>query len=419
MGGVKYTGAMKIYLAEHSLDRGGVGDTSRASDIFMKLHLAERDPQHHAWPKHGVDKNNLRLRVLLSYWYYKDTDLDALFEKYFTSPFPEVFADSGAYSAMTQGAPVNIDDYAAWIKRYKHLFSTYANLDVIKDAKATQRNQHYLEDKHALAPLPAFHVLEDFKYLEYYLDRYPYIALGVAGMQQRKDEVMRWLVKCFKMADNKSVYHGFALTSWQVMSSFPWYSVDSSSWGQGFRFGNVPVFDFNRGKFFKAGLGDNKSCSKLASLIGEYGFDWRDFADRSRNDRAKICAISALSYMMAEQWLRKRFGEIRIPGQSNAPAGLRAHLADANPNRYIDAKIGIKLHIVPGDGSGGPSQSGNSTTNTGLRDSAESVSGTGVRLHLADTSNGVNFGDADKGIKLHLADAQGGGGRDLEGLGKL
>ena len=46
-----------------------------------------------------------------------------------------------------------------------------------------------------------------------------------------------------------------------------------------------------------------------AKLVRSLGFNPLDFADRSRNDRAKICAISALSYMLAEQWLSKYHGE--------------------------------------------------------------------------------------------------------------
>ena len=67
---------------------GGVEKTT----LSMKLHLAERDPQHHAWAKRGVDKKQMKLKILLSYWYYKNVDLDALFAKYFTKPYPEVFA---------------------------------------------------------------------------------------------------------------------------------------------------------------------------------------------------------------------------------------------------------------------------------------------------------------------------------------
>lgn len=337
----------------------------------MKLHLAERDPQHHAWAKRGVDKEDMKLRILLSYWYYKDTDLDTLFAKYFTPPFPDVFADSGGFSAETQGATISINEYADWVKRWQHLFTTYANLDVIGNPEATAQNQAQLED-FGLAPLPVFHTGSEWRHLEALAERYPYIALGgmVPHMRFPK-RIMPWLIKAFKLAKGKSVFHGFGATSWEIVSQLPWYSVDSSSWGQGFRFGQVPVFDERVGKFIKINLGDGAGWTKHAALVRRMGFDPVDFADRARNDRAKICAISALSYMMAERWLRRQWGEIYIPGNNSAGAVLRQHLADANPARY-----------------------------------GEAVSGAGVRLHLSDTSNGINYGDAEKGIKKHLADAR-------------
>jgi len=350
----------------------------------MKLHLAEHDLQHQAWAKHGVERRNLRLKVLLSYWYYKNADLDDLFVRYFTKPYPEVFADSGAFSAMTQNGVVNLKEYADWIKRYQHLFNAYANLDVIKDAEATWTNQQRLE-KMGLNPLPVFHILEDWKWLEHYLERYQYICLGVAGMQSRRAAVMRWLTRCFKMANGRAVYHGFGLTGWDVMKSFPWYSVDSSSWGKGFRWGKVPVFDEKLGKFHQPGLGNRKDWLKVADIVRSFGFDPLDFADRERNDRMKICAISALSYMIAEQWLRKRHGEIRIPKR----------------NDVSDSKI--CLVTAGGDGS-----------NMGLR----ALSRYGVCVHLSDISNGVNFRDADKGIKLHLADSTTGDNFDIGRVGK-
>ena len=354
---------------------GGVRYTAES----MKLHLAERDPQHHSWPKSGVGRGNMKLRILLSYHYYKDTDLDALFEKYFTPPYPEVFADSGAFSAASQGAQIDIADYAAWVKRWAHLLTTYANLDVIGDADATDRNQKTLEDL-GLAPLPVFHTGSDMGHLKKLVERYQYIALGgMVPFMRFPKRIMPWLIKCFKLAQGRAVFHGFGATSWTVVKALPWYSVDSSSWGTGFRYGQVPVFDARAGKFQILNLGNVAAWQKYSRLVEALGFDWRDFADRNRNDRAKICAISALSYMMAEQWLRHRHGEIFIPGTENQGAPeRRAHLADANPARF-----------------------------------GEAVSGVGERLHLADTSNGINYGDADKGLKLHLADSRPFSGGDL------
>ena len=353
---------------------GGVRYTAES----MKLHLAERDPQHHSWAKSGVDRANMQLRILLSYHYYKDTDLDALFAKYFTAPYPEVFADSGAFSAASQGAHIDIADYAAWVKRWAHLLTVHSNLDVIGDAAATDRNQKTLEDM-GLDPLPVFHTGSDMAHLDALLDRYQYIALGgMVPYMRFPKRIMPWLIKCFKLAQGRAVFHGFGATSWTVVKSFPWYSVDSSSWGSGFRYGQVPVFNTARGKFETLSLGNVKEWQGHARLVTQLGFDWRDFADRKRNDRAKICAISALSYMMAEQWLRQRHGEIYIPGRLPSAPGVRAHLADANPTRF-----------------------------------GEAVQGAGVRLHLADTSNGVNYSDADRGLKLHLADSRPFSGGDL------
>lgn len=257
-------------------------------------------------------------RVLLSWYYYQKADLDEVFSKYLVRPYPELFLDSGAFSAFMQGVTISLSDYAAWIKKYQHLITLYANLDVIKDAESTWRNQQRLEQEYGLSPLPVFHVSEPWDMLERYLATYPYIALGVAGT--RSHVYMPWLVKCFKMAEGRAVYHGFGITTWEVLKAFPWYSVDSSSWGQGFRFGNVPVFDERQGKFIKVQLGDYQSCYAYAWLIRSYGFDPSDFAHRSRGYRQHICALSALSYMKAEHWLTKRWGEVSLPdGKEIAP----------------------------------------------------------------------------------------------------
>lgn len=314
-------------------------------------------------------EREMQLRILLSYWYYKDVDLDKLFAKYFTEPYPDVFADSGGFSAMSQKAEINIDEYAAWVKRYKHLFTTYANLDIIGNPFATLANQTILEDKHDLHPVPVVHASSDYAPLEHYLrNKYSYIALGGLVPYASQPKVrMRYLIGAYKIAGADAVFHGFGITSWEVMSQLRWYSVDSSSWGSGFRFGTVPLFDSTRGKFEKAKLGDVSGCLNLSRLFDDLGFDWQDFADRKRNDRAKICAISALSYIKAEQYLRRKFGEVYIPNNGNAPEVLRAHLADANPQRLGEAASGL-------------------------------------RLHLADTSNGINYGDASAVLRLHLAE---------------
>jgi len=347
---------MKLHLAAGSETKSSNSDVTTIAE-GINVHLAKRDPQHHDWPNRGVEKQGLKLRILLSYWYYKDVDLDALFAKYFTRPYPDVFADSGAYSAWSLGGDVDLGQYIEWLHAYKHLFTSYANLDVKGDVEAGLKNQKVIEDT-GLHPVPVFHGGESWSVLQDMIKDYPYICLGglTGNTRSGSREMFSFIVKCFQMGKGHSVFHGFGCTNWEVLKSFAWYSVDSSTWGAGFRWGRVEVFDEKKGKFQKVYLGDCKSCMRHSGLIKSLGFDFLDFADRKRNDRAKICAISALSYMMAERWLRKRHGNIAIPRREGAD---------------------------------------------------------GDRLHLADTSNGTNWGDADKGLKVHLADARGERGGDL------
>lgn len=282
--------------------------------------------------------------------------------KSFQEPYPEVFADLGAYSAMTQGGSVDVLEYAEWVKRWSHWFSVYANVDAIGDAKGTRENQERLESL-GLNPLPVFHTGESFDVLEWYLERYPYMALGgMVPYAIHPEKLIPWIVKCFKLAGGRTVFHGFGCTTWDIIKAIPWYSVDSSTWGTGFRFGKVKIFDPHHGRFVEAILGDYKKTFKHARLIRDLGFDPEDFADRTKNKRSMICAVAALSYMKAESWLRDRHGLVYIPKRDDSP-GMKTYLADSRGNSIgdlVSAAAGAKLYLAD--------------TTSGAQDSAAALS---------------------------------------------
>lgn len=265
----------------------------------LRIYLVDTNPGN---IQAGVQGNpTTRLKFLLSFYYYRKVDL----EQAFGNPRPQLMADSGAFSALTLGAPIDINEYALWIKRWEPLLETYANLDVIGNAGATLDNQHRLEDM-GLHPLPVFHVNEPWEYLEHYLEKYNYIALGGLVGVNRMKGMMPWLVKAFRMLRPGQYYHGFGLTSWPMLAGLPWGSVDSSSWGSGYRYGSMPVFSMRLGKFVYVRLGDASSCFRWRHLFVLHGFHWQDFGDRSRYDQSKVIKVSATAYMKAEDWLTQR-----------------------------------------------------------------------------------------------------------------
>lgn len=285
---------MKIYLADSStcLDTG-----------LIRQGLPSTHSPH------------LSLRILLSYHYFKNTSLTELLEKHFNPPYPEVFLDSGAFSAFSQNVMVDISSYCEYIHRYKHLIATYSNLDVIGSASGTLANQRRME-REGLHPLPVFHINEEWSFLQDYIEQYPYIALGgmVPYLNPGKRRIlMQWLIKCFRLSEGRSVFHGFGCTVWNAISSFPWYSVDSSTWAAGFKYGKVFLFDSRQGKMIETNLGKHHRCYQFAHLFRAIGFDPADFAVRERNKREKNCAAAAISFLQAERWLERRHGPITIP----------------------------------------------------------------------------------------------------------
>lgn len=238
----------------------------------MKIYLADSSLPNFTLADQGLITHNIDTkikRILLSYHYIQEMPLDLLMDKHFKPPYPEVFLDSGAFSAYSQGVHISISKYCRYIIKHKKLLTVYSNLDVIGNAEGTYKNQQYMENK-GLCPLPVFHVGEDWSYLNIYLRQERYIALG--GMvpynkSSQSKKLLPWLVQCFKRARGRAVYHGFGCTSWDLVLRFPWYSVDSTTWNQAFRWGKPLLFDQQAGRFFEVHLGDHIKCYRYASLF--------------------------------------------------------------------------------------------------------------------------------------------------------
>ena len=166
----------------------------------------------------------------------------------------ELFLDSGAYSAWSQGSPIDINNYIDFIKENIDVIDVYANLDVIGSAEGTWNNQRIME-KAGLSPLPCFHYGEDIKWLNRYLNKgYDYIALGGMVPISTKDLTF-WLDDMFSkhLCDSKGLpkvkVHGFGLTSLPLLLRYPWWSVDSTSWVVTGRMGSIYIPRKKAGKW--------------------------------------------------------------------------------------------------------------------------------------------------------------------------
>lgn len=162
--------------------------------------------------------------------------------------------DSGAFS-MFGGAKVDLKDY---VEKYINFINTYDvkhffELDIYKliGTKETEAIRLLIEKKTNKKTIPVFHIFLGVDYYKKLCEEYNYIAIGASGQYGT-----RWtrtqpdkLKKLLQYADTKKVrVHGLGYTSKKI-TEMPFYSVDSTSWLSGNRFGGV--YDFKNGVMTK------------------------------------------------------------------------------------------------------------------------------------------------------------------------
>jgi hypothetical protein len=294
-------------------------------------------------------------KLLISFHYARNLDFAAWIRDNFTER-PMVFADSGAFSAQSQNAPIDVGEYAAWLDRHVSCFEVYANLDVIRDPIRTAQNQAYLE-RRGHRPLPVFHTGTPWIVLEGLMERYDYIALG-GCVGYRAKQLMPWIARAYRLAEkakHRVVFHGFGLTQAEIIRSFPWYSVDSSSWGSSYRYGALTLFDMTKGQFVKVKMFDQREVAAVRRLIEAHGARPEWFMNRADYHHSKAAGASAVAYHRLEQWLRRRFGNVDPPElhyrEAVSGGGPHVYLASAGGNFYPGERLEeIKVAAIRASG---------------------------------------------------------------------
>lgn len=269
------------------------------------------------------------LRILFSYHYYRDEDMASRIQVVLKDVPTDVFADSGAYSAWTLGQTIEVPAYADWLARWGHLFTCAATLDVIGDPvgsfKQTEQLRKMVDPR--LEIVPVFHSNDPggLAWLQRYIDAgYTYIGISPTGAIYGNPKLMKaWLTQCFRAKPPHVRYHGFGVTGWDTLKSFPWYSVDSSSWASGFRYATLSLFDPKRGNWRRFSM--RKRAELLANLdiLERYGLTAAE-TRADAYDRVAICAACVRSWQLAEEWLEEHHGtaqRLYLGTVPNAPNG--------------------------------------------------------------------------------------------------
>lgn len=369
--------------------------------------------------------------ALVSYHYYReDRDMLSLVR----TGRLRMIGDSGAFSALTKGTPIDLAEYAAWCLRWRDHLCWTASLDVIGDPGASHRNWVTLRDRYDLAVVPTVHAGAATKWIDTYAaEGVDLIGLGgMAGLGQAV-RAFRWAVHMFRHARDRWPnlrFHLWGVTARKYLDNLPAWSADSSGiLGSTYRYGSLRLFDPGTGHHKTVMLRGTQVYQVAPLLRRVYGVNPDEIAKSHAGNRTLLARLGAASVQQYAGWLQARHGHIAAPtyGQTVPPAApVGPHLHAIGSTNSIDDLAAVVAEDPPGPpGPPGP-RVHLLGSNRGGRERVDELAAlvtdpagpAGPHIHMVDTSQdkvgrGLAFRDIatdspPSGPRLHCAETYAG-----------
>lgn len=191
--------------------------------------------------------------MLSSYFYLRENKHADAFKLMLQRNSEDNFIlDSGAFTLMTSKRNIKqddldayIDDYIAFIKKYKIKRYVEMDLDVVIGYDEVLKLRKRLEDEIGYPSIPVWHMSRGTEKYKKMVDEYDYVAIGglVEHVPQSAYPLIKELVRYANQKGKK--VHGLGFTR-KDAHEYGFYSVDSSSWTAGRRFGTAVKFRNNK-----------------------------------------------------------------------------------------------------------------------------------------------------------------------------
>lgn len=244
--------------------------------------------------------------VLTSYHYFKDVDIAAMRDWGL-----RIIGDSGAFSAMTSGNPIDREQFHQWATRWRDALLWTAALDVIGDPEATRANWHAAQVD-GLNLVPTLHYLATTKDLDYYAEQ-GVDLIGLGGMVpygSEPERLMRWCLMMHRHARDHHPhvrFHGWGISTPLLMDNLPWWSADSSGFAAAFRFARLRLFDPDKGRHLGVDLNGRDIAKHHRLLAKHYGItDWHSIAVSTPVTRRALGRVAIRAVQVYARWLQAR-----------------------------------------------------------------------------------------------------------------
>lgn len=247
--------SMKLYLA---------GDAYR-EDILMQLYLAGGNGRNHIINDLLKQNKDMKINILESFYYVDDTITGLI-------PYLDNFLlDSGAFTFMSNKKDNKID-WQEYIDRYikyikenniKHFFEL--DIDSIIGYDLVKKYRSYLENGVGKKCIPVWHKSRGLEEWNKLTIEYDYVAIGGIVSKEIKSNEYKYFNYLLEIArKNNCKVHGLGFTNLEGLKKYKFYSVDSTAWTTGNRFGHLYRFENNTIKKYGKKKGQRVKTKEVA-----------------------------------------------------------------------------------------------------------------------------------------------------------
>ena len=252
--------------------------------------------------------------MLVTYTWLKRWGIDNMTGLFTSRPDIRLIIDSGAYTLNTNQEKYQdkdeewfenyIQEYVDLVRVYKdHVFAC-VEVDlgafVSDDTIERWRNTYFKElEEEGIQVIYVWHrgqKSDGFSEFQDMCSRFNYIAFSCQEVDIKKDFSL--MNKMFSEArKTNTLIHGLAATGMEVMSSFPFYTVDSSTYVIGSKFREIAYFD---GKKLKRLKKKEYKAQYLNQLV-QQGADKEKI---EREDIYELVSINIRNLLLAEKYIK-------------------------------------------------------------------------------------------------------------------
>ena len=174
-----------------------------------------------------------------------------------------------------------IKDYADFINQYDIKYFFELDIDSVVGIKEVERLRNKLEQLTNKKCICVWHKSRGLDYYKMMCKQYNYIAIGGIVIGEIKKQDYNVFISLLKIAkENNCKVHGLGFTATRDLNRYHFYSVDSTNWLSGGRFGQLHTFN---GKYIESKSFKNKRAKDYKQIDKHNLEQWikfQNYADK-------------------------------------------------------------------------------------------------------------------------------------------